>query len=53
VSARGEFWFRTHAGGLDCKLFVELLRRLMHRRKKPMFLVLDGLPAHKRALVRE
>ena len=53
VSARGEFWFCTYAGGLNGELFVELLRRLMHRRKKPVCLVLDGLPAHKRALVRE
>lgn len=53
VSARGEFWFCTYPGGLNGELFVELLRRLMHRRKKPVFLVLDGLPAHKRAIVRE
>lgn len=51
--ARGEFWFCTYPGGLNGELFVELLRRLMHRRKKPVFLVLDGLPAHKRAIVRE
>jgi len=25
----------------------------MHRRKKPVLLVLDGLPAHKHAIVRE
>lgn len=53
VSARGDFWFCTYAGGLNGELFVELLRRLMHRRKKPVFLVLDGLPAHKRVLVRD
>ncbi|MBV6425147.1 MAG: IS630 family transposase ISCARN31 [Steroidobacteraceae bacterium] len=53
VSARGEFWFCTYTGGLNGELFVELLRRLMHRRKKPVFLVLDGLPAHKRAIVRD
>jgi hypothetical protein len=53
VSARGEFWFCTHPGGLNGELFVELLRRLMPRRKKAVLLVLDGLPAHKRALVRD
>lgn len=53
VSARGEFWFCTYPGGLNGELFVELLRRLMHHRKKPVFLVLDGLPAHKRAIVRQ
>jgi hypothetical protein len=34
-------------------LFVELLKRLMHRRKKPLYLVLDSLPAHKKAVVKE
>jgi transposase len=53
VSARGDFWFCTYAGGLNGELFVELLRQLMHRRKKPVFLVLDGLPAHKRTIVRD
>jgi transposase len=53
VSARGDFCFCTYAGALNGELFVELLRQLMHRRKKPVFLVLDGLPAHKRALVRD
>ena len=53
VSARGEFWFCTYPGGLNGELFVELLRQLMHRRSKPVFLVLDSLPAHKRAMVRD
>jgi transposase len=53
VSARGAFWFCTYTGGLNGELFLELLRQLMHRRKKPVFLVLDGLPAHKRADVRD
>jgi transposase len=53
VSARGEFWFCTYKGGLNGELFVQLLRKLMRHRKKPVYLVLDGLPAHKRALVRD
>jgi transposase len=47
VSAKGAFWFATYQGALNGELFVELLRKLMHRRKKPLHLVLDGLPAHK------
>ena len=31
---------------------MELLRKLMCRRKKPVHLVIDGLPAHKKALVK-
>jgi len=53
VSARGEFWFCTYKGGLNGELFVELLRKLMRHRKKPVYLILDGLPAHKRTLVRD
>ncbi len=53
VSARGEFWFCTYSGALNGERFVELLRRLMHRRRKPVHLILDSLPAHKRTLVRD
>jgi transposase len=53
VGLRGEFWFCTYAGGLTGELFVQLLRQLMHRRKKPVRLILDGLPAHKTRLVRD
>ena len=53
VGPRGEFWFCTYAGGLTGELFVELLGKLMYRRKKPVRLILDGLPAHKTRLVRE
>lgn len=35
------------------ELFVELLKQLMHRRKKPVRLVVDGLPAHKKAVVKQ
>ena len=53
VSAKGAFWFATYEGGLTGELFVELLKKMMHRRKKPVRLVLDGLPAHKKAIVKE
>lgn len=53
VSAKGAFWFATYQGALSGELFVELLRQLMYRRKKPVRLVVDGLPAHKKAIVKE
>ena len=53
VGPRGEFWFCTYVGGLNGELFVELLSQLMHRRKKPVRLILDSLPAHKTRLVRD
>ena len=53
VSARGAFWFATYKGALNGELFVVLLKKLMHRRKKPLHLVLDGLPAHKKKVVKD
>lgn len=53
VNAKGAFWFATYQGGLTGELFVELLKKLMHRRKKPLHLVVDGLPAHKKSVVKE
>lgn len=51
VSAKGAFWFVTYHGALNGASFVELLKKLMYRRKKPVRLVLDGLPAHKTKVV--
>ena len=52
VNAKGAFWFATYEGGLTGELFVDLLKQLMYRRKKPLHLVVDGLPAHKKAGVK-
>jgi transposase len=53
VSAKGAFWFATYAGALTGPLFMELLRRMMRGRRKPLHLILDGLPAHKTLAVKE
>jgi transposase len=53
VSAKGAFWFVTYEGGLTGELFVDLLKKLMRGRKKPVHLVLDSLPAHKKTIVKE
>jgi transposase len=47
VNAKGAFWFATYKGGLNAELFTGMLELLMRRRRKPLFLVLDSLPAHK------
>src|ERR1700760_2176348 len=52
VNARGAFWYCTYQGGLNAELFVTLLRQMMRGRSKPVHLVVDGLPAHKTALVK-
>ena len=51
VNAKGAFWFCTYEGALNAELFVELLQKMMKYRKKSVHLVLDSLPAHKKALV--
>jgi transposase len=38
---------------LNGELFVDLLRQLMHRRRKPVRLILDSLSAHKTRVVRD
>jgi transposase len=53
VNARGAFWFCTYQGAMNAELFVVFLTKLMRQRKKPLRLIVDGLPAHKRALMGE
>ena len=53
VTANGAFWFCTYDGALKAERFVLLLRKLMRGRRKPVHLVLDSLPAHKTAAVRD
>lgn len=53
VSATGAFWFCTYPGALNAEQFVDLLKHMMRHRKKPVHLVLDGLPAHKKTCVRD
>lgn len=47
VNAKGAFWYNVYGGMLTAALFIRMLRDLMKGRKKPVFLVVDGLPAHK------
>jgi transposase len=46
VNARGAFWYEIYTERLNASRFVELLRHFMRNRKSPVFLVLDGHPAH-------
>jgi transposase len=46
VNALGEFWFEIYTERLNATNFIELLSHFMRRRKSPVFLVLDGHPAH-------
>lgn len=53
VNSKGAFWFATYEGGLTGELFVTLLRKLMFNRRKAVHLIVDGLPAHKKAVVKD
>ena len=46
VNALGAFWYELYTERLNGARFVELLTHFMHRRQRPVFLVLDGHPAH-------
>jgi len=53
VNAKGAFWFETYEGGLTGELFVTLLGHMMEERDKSVHLIVDGLPAHKKAVVKD
>lgn len=53
VNAKGAFWFCTYKGALNAELFVILLKKMMRYRRRPVHLVVDGLPAHKKACVKK
>jgi transposase len=46
LRARGAFWYEIYTERLNASRFVELLGHFMRGRKRPVFLVLDGHPAH-------
>jgi transposase len=51
VTARGTFWYSVYTGRLNATRFVEFLKAFMRYRRRRVFLVVDGLPAHKAKLV--
>src|SRR5262249_44185557 len=47
VSAKGELRFMTSRKRISAALFIDFLRRLITNYPRKIFLVVDGLPAHK------
>jgi len=47
VNAKGAFWYNVYNGKLNAGLFIQFLCDFMKRRRKPVYMVLDSLPAHK------
>ena len=47
VNAKGAFWYQVYSGMLTALVFIVMLKDLMRGRKKPVMLIVDGLPVHK------
>jgi transposase len=47
VNAKGAFWYKVYTGKLNAGLFIQFLKDFMKGKRKPVFLVVDGLPGHK------
>ena len=53
ISPRGLLRFMTIDGRFNAARFIDFLKRLIHNAEKPIFLIVDGHPAHKAKKVRE
>jgi transposase len=53
VTASGAFWCQVYAERLTAQLFVRFLREFLRGRTVPVYLVLDGHPAHKANAVKD
>jgi transposase len=51
VSAQGEFRFMVTHGRVGAGVFIEFLKRLIYNAERPIFLIVDGHPAHKAKMV--
>ncbi len=47
ISPRGELRFMVVKGGVGAGVFIRFLKRLIHGAKRPIFLIVDGHPAHR------
>src|ERR1035441_7447850 len=52
ISPRGALRFMVVKGGVGARVFINFLKRLMHGQRRPVFLIVDGHPAHRAKLVK-
>lgn len=52
ISAKGTLRFMTVDGRMTAAKFIDFLRRLLDRAERPIFLIVDGHPAHRSSAVR-
>ncbi len=53
ISSRGALQFMVVKGGVNAAVFIQFLKLLMHGRRRPIFLIVDGHPAHRAKVVTE
>jgi transposase len=53
ISPKGNLRFMIVTGGVGAKVFIEFLKRLMHGRRRPIYLIVDGHPSHRSKLARD
>lgn len=51
VNELGAFWYDVYTGRFNATRFVGFLKAFLSRRRRPVFLVLDGHPAHRAKMV--
>lgn len=51
VNALGAFWFAVFVGRLNAHAFLGFLQAFLRTRRRPVFLVVDGHPAHRARLI--
>jgi transposase len=52
VSPKGSLRFMVVKGGVGARVFIRFLKRLIHGRRRPVYLIVDGHPAHRAKLVK-
>lgn len=52
ISRTGQMHFNVVNGRVNAEVFIEFLKRLLHGRRRPVFLIVDGHPSHKAAMVK-
>lgn len=53
VTESGKFWFEVYSGSMNATRFVEVIRKMLRWRRRPLYLVVDGHPAHRSKMVEE
>lgn len=53
VNPRGALRFMVVKGGVGARVFITFLKRLMHGQRRPVFLIVDGHPAHRAKIVKQ